>query len=349
MKFNFLIMDTRAESNFSFFNPNYDKSVFYVERSFNKQVNEFIQQNFLEFFKMFREQGINFIYMPYLIDNQEYINILNYNHPNLEINNQKEFIANLNTEIFQKYNLEGLNCGLLAISDSMQNEFDEFCNFNLNDLLSNQILRFLDKLKEKQENNDSEFCAMFSISPCKSHFIGDSDDLDLEYDEEIIEADILRNIEKLHEKGALKIISRIIDKINANSFKISRLLITDDYKLFLKDYNMKLITMTPLEKSIFILYLNHPEGIPFKCLIDFHDELLSIYRNLTNRADVDKAMESIRDLTNPLSNSINEKVSRIRAAFLTCLTQEIAKNYYIVGKKGCPKKITLDRNLIEYQ
>ncbi len=342
-------MDTIAAANISFFNPGYYQSVFYVERSFNKQVNEFIQQNFLEIIEVFRKQRINFIYLPRLLDSQGYRNILNYNHPNLEINNKSEFIANLYTEIFQKYNLEDLNCGLLSIKNYSYNEFDEFCNFNLNDLLSNQILSFLDKLKEKQENNDSEFCAMFSISPCKSYFIGDSDDLDLEYDEEIIEADILRNIEKLHEKGALMVISRIIDKINANSFKISRLLITEDYKLFLKDYNMKLITMSPLEKSIFILYLNHPEGIPFKCLSDFHDELLSIYRNLTNRADVDKAMESIRELTNPLSNSINEKVSRIRAAFLTCLTQDIAKNYYIVGKKGCPKKITLDRNLIEYQ
>lgn len=340
-------MDTKAEANISFYNPNYYQSVFYVERSFNKQVNEFIQQNFLEIIEVFQKQGINFIYLPQLIDNQDYRNILNYNHPNLEIKNKSEFITKLYTEIFQKYNLEDLNCGLLAISDSYQYKFNEFFNLNFDNSLFDQFLIFLDILKAKQEDNDSEFPILFSISPYKSDFINETEDF--EYDDEIIEKEIYKNIDKLIERGALNIISKIIDKINANSFKISRLLITEDYKLFLKDYNMKLITMTPLEKSIFILYLNHPEGIPFKCLIDFHDELLSIYRNLTNRADVDKAMESIRDLTNPLSNSINEKVSRIRAAFLTCLTQEIAKNYYIVGKKGCPKKITLDRNLIEYQ
>jgi hypothetical protein len=337
-------MDTKAEANISFYNPYYSKSVLYIERSYNKQINEFIQQNFLEFFELFRKQGINFIYMPYLINNQEYLNILKYNHPYLEINNQKEFIANLYNEIFLKYNIEDLNYGLLAISNS--NKY-EFFNFNFNDLLTNQILSFLDALKVNQEYYDSEFHVMFSISPCESDFISEIEDL--EYDDEIIEDEINKIIEKLIEKGALGILSRIIDKINSNSFKISRLLITEDYKIFLKDYNMKLITMSPLEKSIFILYLNHPEGIPFKCLIDFHDELLSIYRNLTNRSDLEKAIESIRELTNPLSNSINEKVSRIRAAFLTCLTQEIAKNYYIVGKKGCPKKITLDRNLIEYQ
>lgn len=345
-------MDTRAESNISFFNPNYYQSVFYVERSFNKQVNEFIQQNFLEIIEVFRKQAINFIYLPHLLNNDDYIKVLQYNHPYVnEIEGNGKYISDIYNEIILLFNVDVTDCGLIAVKNNHQS-FVDFLNLSLDSYLIEQFENFSKHLNQMRPRiqflivdkkaDDVDIC--FSIRPEINDIL-----LNNEYDEEIIEADILRNIEKLHEKGALIVISRIIDKINANSFKISRLLITEDYKLFLKDYNMKLITMSPLEKSIFILYLNHPEGIPFKCLIDFHDELLSIYRNLTNRADVDKAMESIRELTNPLSNSINEKVSRIRAAFITCLTQEIAKNYYITGEKGCPKKITLDRNLIEYQ
>lgn len=345
-------MDTIAESNFSFYNPNYYQSVFYVERSYNKQVNVFIQQNFLEIIEVFQKQGISFIYLPQLFNNDDYMKVIQYNHPYFnEIEGNGKYISDIYNEIILLFNVDVPDCGLIAVKNNHQS-FVEFLNLSLDSYLIEQFENFSKHLNQMRPRiqflikdkkaDDVDIC--FSITPEINDTL-----LNSEYDEEIIEADILRNIEKLHEKGALIVISRIIDKINSNSFKISRLLITEDYKIFLKDYNMKLITMSPLEKSIFILYLNHPEGIPFKCLIDFHDELLSIYRNLTNRADVDKAIESIRELTNPLSNSINEKVSRIRAAFLTCLTQEIAKNYYIVGKKGCPKKITLDRNLIEYQ
>jgi len=54
-------------------------------------------------------------------------------------------------------------------------------------------------------------------------------------------------------------------------------------------------------------------------------------------------------MTDPLNNSINEKCSRIRAAFLEVITDDLAKNYYVTGYRGKPKKIVLDRNLVEFQ
>jgi len=107
--------------------------------------------------------------------------------------------------------------------------------------------------------------------------------------------------------------------------------------------------MAPLPKSLYILFLRHPEGILFKQLSDFHDELLSIYRNVTVHENIDRAMDSIRAMTDPMNNSINEKCSRIREAFLKVITEDLAQNYYVTGNRGEVKKIIIDRSLVEFQ
>ena len=48
-----------------------------------------------------------------------------------------------------------------------------------------------------------------------------------------------------------------------------------------------------------------------------------------------------------MNNTINEKCSRIRAAFLEAVSPEFINPYIITGKRGEPKRITLDRKLIE--
>jgi hypothetical protein len=54
-------------------------------------------------------------------------------------------------------------------------------------------------------------------------------------------------------------------------------------------------------------------------------------------------------VTNPLSNSINEKCARIREAFVGQFDEHFAKNYYIDGKRGEPKKISLPRELVKWE
>ena len=63
----------------------------------------------------------------------------------------------------------------------------------------------------------------------------------------------------------------------------------------------------------------------------------------------EKIRQSIDALTNPLSNSINEKCARVRAAFVSQFDESLAKYYYIDGKRGEAKKIILDRKLLEWK
>ena len=128
--------------------------------------------------------------------------------------------------------------------------------------------------------------------------------------------------------------------------RLSRLLINNEYKIFLPDYKNLEIEMTPLPKAVFFLFLRHPEGIIFKYLPDYKDELLQIYKQLSYRETPEEIIRSIEELVNPTKNSINEKCSRIKEAFVRHFEEHIARFYYITGTRGNQKSITIDRQLV---
>ena len=117
----------------------------------------------------------------------------------------------------------------------------------------------------------------------------------------------------------------------------------------LPDYQNMEIKMEPIVKAVYLLFLKHPEGITFKCLPDYREELAEIYTKLRPMGLTDKALQSIEDVTNPLLNSINEKCARIRGAFLGEFDEYMAKYYYIEGKRGEAKKISLPRDLVVWE
>lgn len=108
--------------------------------------------------------------------------------------------------------------------------------------------------------------------------------------------------------------------------QLSRLIITEKYDIILPDYHDMQIKMEPLVKAVFILFLRHEEGIVFKSLSDYREELHTIYLDICAKQEspvhlsAEKIRQSIDALTNPLSNSINEKCARVRAAFVPSLT-----------------------------
>ena len=104
-----------------------------------------------------------------------------------------------------------------------------------------------------------------------------------------------------------------------------------------------------LVKAVYLLFLRHSEGIAFKQLPDYREELTIIYNKLKPSGLTDRAIQSIEDVTNPMLNSINEKCARIRAAFLGEFDDYMARSYYINGLRGDTKKITLPRNLVIWE
>lgn len=138
------------------------------------------------------------------------------------------------------------------------------------------------------------------------------------------------------------------DEKQKNQIKLSKLTITKDCSIMLSDYNQEM-KLEPIVKAVYLLFLNHPEGIAFKCLPDYRKELADLYQKIKPYGLTDRAIRSIEDVTNPLLNSINEKCSRIRAAFLPLIDASLLDQYIIIGKSGEEKKITLPRDLVVWE
>lgn len=118
-------------------------------------------------------------------------------------------------------------------------------------------------------------------------------------------------------------------RIEAARAKLSRLVITKNFRFILADYN-KEVTLTPVHKALYILFLNHDEGIEFKDLGDHREELSRLYKMVAPMIDTAKIDDTVSRLTNPIDNAINEKCSRIKAAFAD-LVDEYTLNYYMIS------------------
>lgn len=171
------------------------------------------------------------------------------------------------------------------------------------------------------------------------------DNVEEESTDDMLE-EIRERIAKLRQRG---IAEYILEQLIHPDNRLSRLIITKDYRIVLPDYQNIEIKMEPLVKAVYLLFLKHPEGIAFKCLPDYREELTQIYVRLRPAGLTGRAIQSIEDVTNPLLNSINEKCARIRGAFLGEFDDYMAKSYYIDGKRGETKKIALPRDLVVWE
>ncbi|MBQ8100467.1 MAG: hypothetical protein IJ169_04175 [Paludibacteraceae bacterium] len=106
------------------------------------------------------------------------------------------------------------------------------------------------------------------------------------------------------------------------------------------------VEMPTLSKVVYLLFLRHPEGIRLKEIADYRDELRTLYLTLSPRSDAEAMHNSIADLTNPASGSLNQKLSRITAAFRRLLPTDMAQHYIITGPRGEARRIILDRSLV---
>ena len=143
--------------------------------------------------------------------------------------------------------------------------------------------------------------------------------------------------EQLHATGRNDLLLRAIGaplleelRVEAAKAKLSRLLITKDYRFVLVDYDNTEVELQPVHKAVYLLFLAHPEGIEFKRLADYREELTQYYMATAKMMDKEKIVEGVEHLVNPLDNAINEKCSRIKKAFLE-LMDEYRASYYIIS------------------
>ena len=170
---------------------------------------------------------------------------------------------------------------------------------------------------------------------------------DTKTDEELkqLMEELKKKMRRLKEYGMSE--KEILSSLHTDQ-QLPQLIITRNYRIFLGDERNE-VHLEPLVKSVYLLFLKHPEGIIFKDLPDYRKELALIYNKVRPWGLTDRALKSIEDVTNPMLNSINEKCARIRRTFVTMLDSSVAEQYYIKGARGKAKKITLPRELVAWE
>ena len=128
-----------------------------------------------------------------------------------------------------------------------------------------------------------------------------------------------------------------------------RIRVTKDYRILLPDRFDTEIQMRPLVKTVFLLFLRHPEGIRFGELQVYRGEMLDLYRGITRRAGGPEIEASIDRLVDPRDNSIHEKAANLAAALSRYFRPQELHAYTLTGKAGAPKRIRLDRALVAWE
>jgi hypothetical protein len=161
----------------------------------------------------------------------------------------------------------------------------------------------------------------------------------------ILLEEVKERVQQLKEYGMSE--KEIVAHLHADQ-SLTPLIISKNYRIFLGDERRE-VQLEPLVKSLYLLFLRHPEGIIFKDLPDYRQELAAIYNKVRPWGLTDRALRSIEDVTNPMLNSINEKCARIKKVFVAMLDSSIADQYYIKGTRGDAKKIALPRDLVAWE
>jgi hypothetical protein len=122
---------------------------------------------------------------------------------------------------------------------------------------------------------------------------------------------------------------------------LSPIVVSGDYEIRLSLYDNFEINFEPLLKLVYVLFLNHPEGIVLAKLKTHKDELFKIYLNLMKDDDYEKLQARIDKLIDRDGNGLHEKISKINKIFKDELGDKISPYYQITGSKEQPYKINL--------
>ncbi|MDH8702038.1 hypothetical protein M2138_001392 [Dysgonomonadaceae bacterium PH5-43] len=340
------------------------KQIIYVENENNVFLNKFFNDNYEQVNQLFNQRGYQFVFIPKLLSEVKEVDatkILQYIFPHInELSVKQREAQNIYDLLFSLIcNDEEKNLypGLIRLkgtqSDCYFFSYLQITFFEEKELWQ-QLNLYIQHVGDKRLTNGiTEFHKCNFLKRQSNVFMGITNPDVKEYAAENFEKEVLKiaeeirvKIEKLKQLGVNELVIKSLFSLENAQPKLSHLLITNEYKIILPDYNNLEIKMHPLPKAVFFLFLKHPKGILFKYLSDYRKELLEIYKKVATRGTIDDYRKSIEDVTDPTKNSINEKCARIREAFIRELDENLAKNYFITGERFSVKKIQLDRSLI---
>ena len=329
----------------------------YYEQSYHEQINNYIHSHYDSIYNKLNSNGILFIYIPMLLENID--DYILFNFPGSNGVKTPSFKA----EIFYKIitdnivKIPPIGRPMLLITD-YRNRTGYSLELSLEDMVSFSCfdLDFVDnnQFKYSLQHYLAPFChddnILFRCSDdeTSSSLVCEEETIyGYDADQESIEIlfELRERIERLYAKGVPEqFLKHFFEFPNPS---ISRLVITNEFRILLPNYNNMEIVLHPLSKALYFFYLRHEGGVKFKYLRDYRDEFFNLYSLLSPCENPDKINQSIDNIIDSTKNTVNENCSRIKSAFASKFQDRLARQYYITGKSGEPKRIILDRKLVE--
>lgn len=118
-----------------------------------------------------------------------------------------------------------------------------------------------------------------------------------------------------------------------------RLVIQGRGRIFFPDYKAKAY-LNPVERTLFYLFLNHPEGIASDDLVLHWKELCRIYSRESSFADSNFREDKIESLCAESKTVFYATVSRIKRKFRDVLGDQNAEPFIIKKEKGGKYRIS---------
>jgi hypothetical protein len=119
---------------------------------------------------------------------------------------------------------------------------------------------------------------------------------------------------------------------------------SDQLTLKFKSLGNLKVKLSPIEFAVYLFFLRHPSGILLSYLGDYQSEISELYRISSGDTDESMIQARVQEICNPLSNSISEKLSKIKSKLTNVLGEELAQHYIISGPNGGLKKISASRD-----
>lgn len=165
--------------------------------------------------------------------------------------------------------------------------------------------------------------------------------------------ELLENTDFSADEDIMKALGLLVQKeMNERSCiknQMSCIVIDKRGRIYLPDYSPMEIKMPYLPKTVFLFFLMHPEGIKFKSMYNYTQELYDIYQivALEKNTEASKIRRSLENLVEPVNNRIYETCSIIRKNLSMIVPIAMMDIYCIVGRRGEKHCIAIDRQLID--
>ena len=101
------------------------------------------------------------------------------------------------------------------------------------------------------------------------------------------------------------------------------------------------------EFLVYMLFLNHQEGIRFKEMYDHYEELRKLYTNYVLSASLPQYENTLERITDTVTyNTLSEIIAIIKKKLKFYLRKDVAGHYAITGLRETLHEIPVDRNLV---